>query len=364
MKSTFALSLLLALASAKKEYKRFADLMKKYGFDWEPVKVTTDDGYILTTFHVTGNKDGPFTPTLPPVFIMHGAAGDGATWIDDYKTGLPMHLQLAEAGYDIWIGNNRGTEWAQEHVSLTVDQPEFWQWSWAEMGIYDDVANIKTIKEQTGADKVFFIGWSQGNIQMFYALAHLEEEFLADSVHKVITMAPCTVNPPWIEESYYAKGLYKLPSIGVWDEYGPNWSEEYKKVCDLSWQACEQENCENCQPMSIQSSLHWQQNTYTGRFQEFAPKYLEGERETPLVDIAGIDKVPISMLVGKDDVTCPYSQALITKDIIGDMVVHFESIENADHMYFSRANDEWFMDLLKSQLQVPEQSVLVKEFLQ
>jgi len=69
MKSTFALSLLLALASAKKEYKRFADLMKKYGFDWEPVKVTTDDGYILTTFHVTGNKDGPFMPTLPPVLI-------------------------------------------------------------------------------------------------------------------------------------------------------------------------------------------------------------------------------------------------------------------------------------------------------
>ena len=107
--------------------------------------------------------------------------------------------------------------------------------------------------------------------------------------------------------------------------------------------------------MSIQSSLHWQQNTYTGRFQEFAPNYLDGERETDLVDIGSIDKVPIAMLVGKDDVTCPYSQAVITANIIGDMVTHFESIEGADHMYFSRANDKYFMDLVKGQLQVPSQ---------
>ena len=81
-----------AKAANSDEYARFGDLMIKYGFNWEPVKVTTEDGFILTTFHLTGNKEGPFKPTMPPVIIMHGAAGDGATWIDDYKEGLPMHL--------------------------------------------------------------------------------------------------------------------------------------------------------------------------------------------------------------------------------------------------------------------------------
>ena len=355
MKTFSAAALVMAAAAKTDDYSRFGALMDKFGFDWEPVKVGTDDGFILTTFHITGNKDGKFTPTMPPVLIMHGAAGDGATWIDDYKTGLPMHLQLAEAGYDVWIANNRGTEWSQEHITYSVDDPEFWEWSWAEMGLYDGVANIKAIKESTWAEKVFYIGWSQGNVQVFYALSHIEESFFADNVHKVIAMAPCTVNPPWTDESYYEKGLYQLQGAGIYDEYGPNWKAEYPEVCLVSEEACEQLNCANCQPMSIQSSLHWQQNTYTGRFQEFAPNYLDGERETDLIDIGSIDKVPIAMLVGKDDVTCPYSQAVITANIIGDMVTHFESIEGADHMYFSRANDKYFMDLVKGQLQVPSQ---------
>jgi hypothetical protein len=29
---------------------------------------------------------------------------------------------------------------------LTVDDPEYWDFSWAEMGLYDDVDNIKAIK--------------------------------------------------------------------------------------------------------------------------------------------------------------------------------------------------------------------------
>ena len=102
-----------------------------------------------------------------------------------------MPLQLAEAGYDIWFGNNRGTEYSQGHTSLTVDQPEFWAYSWAEMGIYDDVSNIKAIKEYSGAEKVFYLGMSQGTIQFYYALAKLDQEFFDNNVHKFVATAPC-----------------------------------------------------------------------------------------------------------------------------------------------------------------------------
>ena len=54
------------------------------------------------------------------------------------------------------------------------------------MGKYDDVANITMMKERTGADKVFYLGWSQGTIQMFYGLSYLEESFFADSLHKFV----------------------------------------------------------------------------------------------------------------------------------------------------------------------------------
>ena len=119
-----------------------------------------------------------------------------------------MHLQLAEAGYDVWIGNNRGTEYSQGHTSLTTDDKAFWAWSWAEMGRYDDVANIKAIKEQTGADKIFYLGWSQGTVQMFYSLAHLEEDFFVDNLHKFVAFAPCTINTKDGPESYYENTLY------------------------------------------------------------------------------------------------------------------------------------------------------------
>ena len=33
--------------------------------------------------------------------------------------------------------------------------------------------------------------------------------------------------------------------------------------------------------------------------------------------------------------------------------MHFESIEDADHAYFGQANDEFFMNLVKTQLVAP-----------
>ena len=72
---------------------------------------------------------------------------DGTTWLAHFE-GVPFHLLLVDAGYDVWIGNNRGTEdsWEHETLSSTYDD-EYWQWTWAEMGLYDDTANIRMIKE-------------------------------------------------------------------------------------------------------------------------------------------------------------------------------------------------------------------------
>ena len=104
----------------------------------------------------------------------------------------------------------------------------------------------------------------------------------------------------------------------------------------------------------MQSEIHWRQNAYTGRFQEYAPNYLSGDRITELIDIPSIDKVPIVMMAGRKDRVCPHKTARRTARTIGNAVERFESIRGADHSYFGSANDEWFMGKLISYLQVPE----------
>ena len=81
-------------------------------------------------------------------------------WLTTFE-GKPMQLLLADAGYDVWIGNNRGTEYSWDHETLSSEHDdEYWMYTWADMGLYDDVANIQMIKDQTGQEKVFYIGWS------------------------------------------------------------------------------------------------------------------------------------------------------------------------------------------------------------
>jgi len=64
------------------------------------------------------------------------------------------------------------------HKTLSKNDKAFWAWSWAEFGLYDDLSNILMMKKQSGADKVYYIGYSQGTTQMFYGLAHREDDFV------------------------------------------------------------------------------------------------------------------------------------------------------------------------------------------
>ena len=237
-----SIAVLAAGINAEEDYRRMREVMDKWEYTWDPVKVTTEDGFILTTFHVTGNSSGKFTPTKPPVLIQHGDYGDGAGWLRYYPVGKPMHLQLADDGYDVWIGNNRGTNYSQERTDdLKPTDEAYWNWSWAAMGIYDDVANIKAIKQQSGAEKVFYLGYSQGTVQMFYALAHLEDSFFVDNLYKFLAFAPCTISPKDGPESYWLDNLYDFQSIGVYGLYGDSarWDEDKAKICSqLSEEAC------------------------------------------------------------------------------------------------------------------------------
>ena len=99
------------------EYPCFEAVVKKWGYQWKAHQVQTDDDYILTTFRVIG-KTGETSQadSRGSVLIKHGGYQDGVDWLLTFETGKPFHLQLVDQGYDVWIGNNRGSEYSREHI--------------------------------------------------------------------------------------------------------------------------------------------------------------------------------------------------------------------------------------------------------
>ena len=141
-------------------------------YPFESHKTTTEDGYVLTLFRLQA-KGTTITGGKPVVFLQHGLNNGGLTWLSNGdKEGLAF--ELANQGFDVWIGNNRGTRYSRTHIKYLVTDKAFWQYSFDELAKYDVPANIATIKQITGADKINYIGHSQGTSQMFAALSDPE----------------------------------------------------------------------------------------------------------------------------------------------------------------------------------------------
>ena len=100
-----------------KKYNEFAVGMAYWGYTWEAHELTTDDGFILTTFHVTGKRDQSVPErdeTLNPIVLMHGQACDATAWVGEGDRSVtPLPFRLFDRGFDIYLASNRGTKYCQ-----------------------------------------------------------------------------------------------------------------------------------------------------------------------------------------------------------------------------------------------------------
>jgi hypothetical protein len=69
--------------------------------------VTTSDGYILTLFRIRPPNASPSSRPRPVALLWHGLLDSAYTWLYLGEQALP--LKLVNAGYDVWLGNNRGS---------------------------------------------------------------------------------------------------------------------------------------------------------------------------------------------------------------------------------------------------------------
>ena len=131
----------------EEKYPEFNAVMKEYGYEWTPYEVVTEDEWHLTLFQVTRQHGmhGIERNAAPPVLVMPGSFSDATSWLESAQDGTPMPLQLFDHGYDIWLGNNRGTRYSNYNPLFPKDCEDKWDFSWAEMGEYDIPAMIDLI---------------------------------------------------------------------------------------------------------------------------------------------------------------------------------------------------------------------------
>ena len=202
---------------------------------------------------------------------------------------------------------------------------------------------------------------------MHYGLAHLESSFHANSLHKVVHLAPCFVPhvPNWTKP-LANRTIMQFPSKGIYAINGPNWDEDLKTIC-ANWpgKLCDiYTNETGSQGQSVTSEQYWVMNGLTDRFQEYAPNWLDGETETDLVEMSNIKQVPMTFFVGTHDEVCMHKTAMKYISQI-QAPTNYIDCEGKTHGYFaSDANDDWFMQNLIEQLVIPTVSDEEEAYLQ
>ena len=95
---------------------------------------------------------------------------------------------LMDKGYDVWIGHYRGEKNSQKHVSKNSKKAngDYWDYSIDDFVKYDLQSQINYIKNKTKAEKVDYLGISEGTT-LFLMLYMDYPDFVESSINRFIS---------------------------------------------------------------------------------------------------------------------------------------------------------------------------------
>ncbi|XP_046599064.1 uncharacterized protein LOC107221024 [Neodiprion lecontei] len=164
------------------------ELITSNGYLAETHHVVTEDGYILAMHRVNAPSSTSVTRRKPVAFLMHGLLSSSADWLI-MGHGKSLGYLLADAGYDVWLGNARGNTHSKNHTTIkNLNGRRFWRFDWHEIGVHDLPAMIDYVLDTTHEKQVVYMGHSQGTTA-FYVMAAERPEY-NDKIKVMFSLAP------------------------------------------------------------------------------------------------------------------------------------------------------------------------------
>lgn len=106
------------------------EFVTRYGYSLESHRnIRTEDDYLLTLYRIPYGRAGPPPEgtVRPVVFLMHGLLSSCEDWVVQGPE-ISLAFLLAEQGYDVWLGNARGTLHSRRHAFLNPDvDSSYWR---------------------------------------------------------------------------------------------------------------------------------------------------------------------------------------------------------------------------------------------
>lgn len=78
------------------------------------------------------SKVSPARSGKPVAFLQHGIMDSATTWVLNFPEQSLAYI-LADAGFDVWLGNIRGNTYSNRNILYPSDSNQYWAFSWDEV---------------------------------------------------------------------------------------------------------------------------------------------------------------------------------------------------------------------------------------
>ncbi|EDX05787.1 GD24350, partial [Drosophila simulans] len=152
-----------------------ATSISNHNYPVEEHTVITYDDYILTIYRIPSSPNRSHLNRAgrrAVVFLQHGILSASDDWIINGPEASLAYM-LADAGYDVWLGNARGNTYSRQHKHIHPDSSDFWRFSWHEIGVYDLAAMLDYALAKSQSSSLHFVAHSQGTTAFFVLMSSL-----------------------------------------------------------------------------------------------------------------------------------------------------------------------------------------------